>query len=280
MKIKYIIIRFTLFCVISLVGGSSFAKDERTLTESTKIVADSDADGVDDSIDLCPATPTGTTVNAHGCPVSLANCDYNTKDVTFQLATPAPAGKVTQYLLVNAADGKITQISSTPAFTNIEGTNTFMVVSFSYQNDGTVTGLKTGGLLSQVTASCHDFSNALVVKICSPLLPVVPCDYTTSTVSLNLSGVAPPNTKYVLTNTSGTILQIQNTPTFTGLTGTQSYNAYAMSYTNDGSLANLTVGNLYSQVTANCFDWSNPFPMKVCVCKPNICVVMTVAKVK
>ena len=279
MKIKYIVGQLILFCVILLAGGvqKSFAK---TTNETTKIVADSDVDGVDDAVDLCPETPIGTTVNAHGCPVSLAACDYNTKDVSFQLVSSAPVGKITQYLLVDAADGKIAQISSTPAFTNIAGTKTYMVVSFSYENDGTATGLNVGGALSQVTAACRDFSNALMVKICSPIVPPVACDYTTPTVSLNVSGAVPANTKYVLTNTAGTILQIQNTPTFTGLSGTQNYNAYALSYTNDGSLANLTVGNAYSQITANCFDSSNPFPMKVCVCKPNICLVMEVTKTK
>jgi hypothetical protein len=239
---------------------------------------DSDGDGVPDNKDLCPNTSTGTTVNTFGCPINIANCDYNTSSVTFASTTP-PVGKITKYVLADVIDGKITQVSNTPTFTGLAGTKTYMVLAYSYENDGTVVNLTTNNFINQVSTACGDWSNALVVKICAPFIDNNICDYSTSTITLATTTVpASGTTQYVLVNQSGTIVQVSNTSTFTGLSGTNTYNAYAISYT--GSVNGLSLGNNFSNVSGSCFDWSSPISIKVCVCKPNICLPITIVKRK
>ncbi|CAH0997756.1 hypothetical protein EMA8858_03890 [Emticicia aquatica] len=282
MKIKgfFNTICLSLLLVLNVFGEAN----ARNIIEEKQqtLATDSDADGVDDMIDLCPNTPSGTTVNAHGCPVEIANCDYTSNNVSFGTLSTEPVGKETRYLLVDSKSTKIVQISTTKTFTGLVGSNTYMIVAFSYENDGTVTGLLVGSLLSEVTASCSDFSRALSVKICSPFVERSQCDYSTTNITLNKATASPVGyiTKYLLVNKFGTMVQVNDTPSFTNLSGIQTYNAYSISYSNDGSISNLAVGNNLSNVTANCYDWSNPFPVKVCICNPNICLPITIVKTK
>lgn len=250
-----------------------------TITDNDQTNSDTDNDGVPDVNDLCPDTPVGTIVNAYGCPTNLSTCDYATPTVSFNLSTPAPVGKQTRYILADATDGKIVQISSIPTFSGLIGTKTYMVLAYSYEDNGTLINLSVNNFLNQVSASCDDWSNALVVKICLPI-DNGNCDYTTSTITLNTQTAAPSGaiTKYVLVNSSGKIAFISNTTTFTGLSGSNIYNAFAISYT--GTINNLSVGNDFSTVTGTCFDWSSPLSIKVCVCKPDICVPITVSKIR
>jgi hypothetical protein len=248
------------------------------LDNDTSGSTDSDGDGVPNTSDLCPNTPSGTTVNAYGCPTSIATCDYNTSSVTFNSSTP-PLGKETKYVLADVADGKIIQISNTPTFSGLTGTKTYMVLALSYENDNTLVNLTTSNFLNQVSAACFDWSNALVVKICAPFIGGNTCDYTSSTI--NLTAATPPiggTTLYVLVNNTGTIIQLSNTPTFNGLSGTNTYNAYAISYT--GTINNLSIGSNFSNVSGSCYDWSSPLSIRVCVCPPSICLPIQVTKIK
>ncbi|GAB2633394.1 hypothetical protein GCM10027035_29130 [Emticicia sediminis] len=207
-------------------------------------------------------------------------CDYNSSSVTFNIGTPAslPANALTKYLLVDDATNLIAQISTSPSFSGIVQTKVYDVYAFSYVDDNTVTGLVIGGPLSAVTASCGDFSNPLTVKICPPTNPGQ-CDFTTPSFTLQTQTNPPVGgtTRYILTSLSGTILQIVSTPTFSGLSGSNSYNVFAVSYT--GSISNLSVGNNYNDITGLCYDLSNPLPVTVCVCKP-ICIPVTVRRIK
>lgn len=282
MKIKK---NFNALCLSLLLFLNVLDKaNARNIVEDTQLtlLADSDADGVDDTIDLCPNTPTGTTVNAHGCPIEIASCDYTSNNISFETLSTEPVGKETRYLLVDSKTTKIVQISTNKTFTGLVGSNTYMIVAFSYENDGTVTGLLIGSKLSEVTASCSDFSRALSVKICSSFIESNQCDFSTTNVTLSKATNSPVGyiTKYLLVNKFGTMIQVNDTPNFTNLTGIQTYNAYSISYSNDGSISNLVVGNSLSNVTANCYDWSNPFPLKVCICNPNICLPITIVKTK
>lgn len=238
-------------------------------------IIDADGDGVPNTNDLCPNTPIGTTVNPYGCPTTIATCDYTTSSFSLKVTGTVPTE--TRYLLVNSATGIIDQITTTPTFTALVGTKTYMVLAYSYT--GTASSLVIGNQLSTVSAACQDFSTALVVKVCVPVDNGNNCDYTTSTVTLKAT--TPPagfSTKYVLVNQLGNIRQIVSTPTFTGLSGTNTYNVYAISYA--GTVSNLTIGNSLFAVTGTCFDWSLPLSINVCVCKPVICVPMTVTKTK
>lgn len=245
-------------------------------------VNDADADGVEDALDLCPNTTIGLSVNKHGCPVELANCDYNTSTFTFSTITQPTAGKETRFLLVDAKTTNIIQISTNTTFSGIVGTKTYMIIAISYENDGTLTGLAVGEPLGRVTASCIDFSRVLVVKVCSPFIESPQCDFSTTTISLKLSTMPQVGyiTKYLLVNSLGTIVQLNNLPTFANLSGSQDFNAFALTYSNDNSINNLAIGQKIDNVTANCLDWSNPLPIKVCICKPNICVPFTILKTK
>ncbi|MBP5988631.1 MAG: hypothetical protein KA766_01270 [Piscinibacter sp.] len=65
----------TLVVTASDAAGNTAS---RSLTY-TVVPADSDGDGVSDSLDQCPGTPAGAAVGANGCPVSqpTARCDVN-----------------------------------------------------------------------------------------------------------------------------------------------------------------------------------------------------------
>lgn len=208
------------------------------------------------------------------------SCDYNSSDITFSIGTPGvfPNNSLTTYLLVDHATGIITQISSTQGFSGIIQSKQYDIYAYSYVNDNTVTGLTPGGDLASVSAACGDLSKPLTVNVCVPSNSGK-CDYTSSSFTLNTTTTPPTGatTEYILTNLSGVILQKSATPTFSGLTGTQSYNVYAVSYT--GSISNLSVGSNYSTITGACYDLSNAFPVKVCVCQP-ICLGVTLTKIK
>ena len=240
-------------------------------------VTDTDNDGVTNDKDLCPNTPSGTVVNAYGCPTTLANCDYNSASFTVNSAIP-PVGKQTKYVLANAADGRIVQVSNIPTFSGLSGTKTYMVLAYSYEDDNTLINLTTNKFLNEVSAVCSDWSNALVVKVCVPFVDNGICDFTSSTITLNSVTSPPTNTRFVLVNQTGTIVQVSNSATFTNLSGTNTYNAYAISYTN--TISGLSIGSDFSSVTGDCYDWSNPLSIKVCVCKPNICIPILVTKIK
>ncbi|MER0442853.1 hypothetical protein [Emticicia sp. W12TSBA100-4] len=209
------------------------------------------------------------------------SCDYNSSDITFNIGTPGilPSNSLTTYLLVDHATGIITKISSTQSFTGISQSKQYDIYAYSYVNDNTVTGLTVGGTLTNVSAACGDFSKPLLVNICVPPSNAGVCDYTTTSFTLK-TVTSPPagaTTEYILTDLNGVILQKSVTPSFTGLTGTQSYNVYAVSYT--GSISNLSIGSNYSTITGACYDLSNAFPVKVCVCQPT-CLGVTLTKVK
>jgi hypothetical protein len=267
------IILFRMKLRIALVFGLFFLS--QTMQGQT---GDADNDGVNDAIDLCPGTTVGTQVNSYGCPVSITNCDFNTASFTV-VSAQAPIGKKTVYVLADAIDGKIVQVSNTPTFSNLVGSKTYTVLAYSYEDNGTVVNLNPGNFLSQVSSSCGDWSNGLPVKVCAPFIDNQVCDFTTSSFSLNTVTPAPSGaiSKYILVNQLGEIVKLSDTPTFTGISGTNTYNAYAISYT--GTVSNLSVGSNISSVSGACLDWSMPLSIKVCVCNP-ICIPVSIVKIK
>ncbi len=208
-------------------------------------------------------------------------CDYNSSSITFNIGTQGtvPSNALTRYLLVDHTTNLIEQISSTTSFSGITQTKVYDIYAFSYTNNNTVVGLVVGGSLASLTASCSDISNPLTVKICPPFVPGSSCDYTTSSITLKTVTTPPTGatTQYFLVNSTGIILQISSTPTFTGLSGVQNYNVYAIS--NTQPISNLTLGGNYSLIGGSCYDLSNPLPIKVCVCKP-ICLPVTVNRIR
>jgi hypothetical protein len=263
------------------LAASPILLDKGSITSGW--LTDSDGDGVDDAVDLCPGTPIGTAVNGYGCPLNAASCDYTTSTVTL-MSTGGSSGSTvsTQYVLADNT-GKILQVSPTPTFNGLSGTATYMALALTY--DGSATNLSIGSALSAVSASCFDWSNALAFKACVAAPPT--CDYQIGeTITLKTasgSTGAGIVTQYVLTNASGVIVKLGSTPSFatTGLSA-GTYTAYAVTYNDDGSLQNLSVNgsNTIGLVTANCLSKSAGLTLQLCGgCVP-ICLPMVVTRIK
>ncbi|MEZ0538342.1 hypothetical protein [Fibrella arboris] len=237
-------------------------------------LADTDADGVTDAADLCPGTPTGTAVNAYGCPLAVAGCDYTTSTVTLTSSggTAGTTG-LTRYVLASNT-GTILQINPTASFTGLSGTATYMAVALTYE--APVSNLVVGGPLSAVSASCFDWSDALVFKACVD--PPTTCDYQIGQhIVLQAAGGstgAGVKTSYVLTDAAGLIRQISATPSFASTAlSVGTYQAYALTYADDNTVTNLVANGTATigQVTASCFNLSPPLTLRVCAAPPVTC---------
>jgi uncharacterized repeat protein (TIGR01451 family) len=287
----------TLASVSASCFDWSIAKAMRVCVANAPPI-DTDNDGVPNTIDLCPNTPAGTAVNAYGCPQSKTTCDYSTASFTLTATGGSTgAGILTRYVLADST-GKILQVNNTPTFTGLAGHKTYMALALTYQNDNSLQNLTAGQMLAAVSASCFDWSDAKVVKVCAgggdtdgdgvpddkDLCPNTPagtvvneygcpinkttCDYTTASFTLTATGGSTGAgilTRYVLADSTGKILQVNNTPTFSGLTGSHTYMAVAITYQDNNSLQNLAAGQALKNVSASCFDWSDAVVKKVCV---------------
>ncbi|RYC68428.1 MULTISPECIES: hypothetical protein [Spirosoma] len=246
-------------------------------------VADSDADGVDDAIDLCPGTPANTEVNDYGCPIDLPGCDYTTSTVTLASTGGSSGSAVsTRYVLADNS-GVILQINPTASFTGLSGTATYMALALTYE--GAVSNLQVGNLLSDVSASCMDWSNALVFKAC--VQAPVTCDYQIGqTITLRAAGGSTgpgTRTSYVLTDATGKLVKVSSAPSFSTADLTAgTYMAYALTYTDDNSIANLVANgtNTISQVTASCLAKSPALSLTICGCPTAVCVPLIVSRVR
>ncbi|WP_080240893.1 thrombospondin type 3 repeat-containing protein [Spirosoma rigui] len=239
------------------------------LAETTKTqvaVADADNDGVPDANDRCPNTPTGTTVNTYGCPLTQTTCDFTTVSITLT-STGGSGDGMLRYVLADSV-GQILQASETPSFTGLTGAHTYMALSISH--DGSVSNLTAGQSLSSVTATCFDWSDALIVRVCVPQPPPpARCDYTigTSIVLTSTGGsiTAGTLTRYVLVDSAGLMVQIASGPSFATaglLPG--SYSAYALVYSDDQRIVNLQTGQALGQVQSSCLALSDPLRLTLC----------------
>lgn len=249
-------------------------------TPTTQWLADSDADGVADDRDLCPNTAPGIPVNGYGCPTEKSQCDYTTETVTLKSTGGSPAN--TRFILADSL-GTIRQISSTPTFTGLTGSVTYMALSLVY--DGTVSNLSVGQPLSGVQATCLDWSDALMIRVCVPSSTT--CDYQIGEViTLKASGGSSGpgvKTSYVLTDADGKLVQVTTTPVFpTAGLAAGSYRAYALTYSDDNSISRLLANdaNQLSQVTANCLALSPAQPILLCgECQP-YCLPITIVRIR
>ncbi|GAB2552906.1 hypothetical protein [Spirosoma aerophilum] len=230
-------------------------------------VADADLDGVDDSVDLCPGTASGLPVNVYGCPLSISVCDYTTSTVMLTSAGGSTGGTTNTRYVLASNTGTILQVSTTPSFTGLTGTATYMALGLTY--DGTVSNLSVGNSLSSVSASCMDWSDALVFKACVP--PVPACDYQVGDVitlqSTGGSSGVGVKTTYILTDASGKLVTVSSTASFlTTALPAGDYKAYALTYTDDSSITGLVANgtNTLSQVSASCLAVSSAYSLTLC----------------
>ncbi|WP_177225963.1 hypothetical protein, partial [Arsenicibacter rosenii] len=178
----------------------------------------------------------------------------------------AGAGITTRYVLASN-QGTILQVADVPAFTGLSGTATYMAVALTYE--GTVTNLSIGQSLSAVTAGCLDWSEAVVFKTCVDV--PLNCDYRIGQpITLQSTGgsIGPGiGTKYVLTNKAGLLVSVSNQPTFTSNGLTEGiYMVYAVTYTEDGSMQNLSANGVNTIYTlkADCMHLSAGLTFRIC----------------
>jgi hypothetical protein len=213
------------------------------------------------------------------CPLTLPTptaCTYSgTTNVTLsQSGGSNAAGETTSYVLTDLL-GEILAIENTSTFTGLTTTD-YGSYAVSYDNTGTITGLTIGQNIQNVNSlGCLDFSAPYSFRICALELPTTPtvCNYSgTTNVTLSQSGgsnAAGETTSYVLTDSSGEILAIENTSTFTGLTTTD-YGSYAVSYDNTGTITGLTIGqNIQNVNSLGCLDFSEPYSFRICALSCN-----------
>lgn len=255
---------------------------DETTKAATAWLADGDSDGVDDAVDLCPGTPGGVAVNAYGCPLALATCDYTTATVTLTPAGGSSGTAVTTRYVLASNTGTILQINPSASFTGLSGTATYMALAVTYEEP--ISNLLVGNALSAVSAACYDWSDALVFKAC--VAPTGNCDYQIGDqIVLQATGGSEGigvKTSYVLTDAAGTLVQVSATPVFAsaGLTS-GTYNAYSLTYTDDGTIMNLTANGTTTlgQVTADCLAISPALPLMLCGCPPR-CLPILVVRVR
>ena len=248
------------------------------------ILNDKDRDGVPDDKDLCPGTPIGTPVNAYGCPYDVAGCDYTTSTVTLKATGGSIGTSVSTRYVLTSNTGTILQVATVPTFNGLSGTATYMALAVTY--DGSVNNLTAGQQISAVSANCLDWSDALVFRVC--VMPPATCDYQIGQfISLKSAGgsVGPGiTTKYVLANTSGVIVQVSNQPLFsTTALMPGMYVAYAITYTDDGTVHNLSVNgsNTLQQITATCINVSSGVGLRLCEgCLPKCLPIVVQRRVR
>ncbi|WP_185155616.1 hypothetical protein [Rudanella paleaurantiibacter] len=246
------------------------------------IAGDSDSDGVDDANDLCPGTPAGTPVNVYGCPLSVNSCDFNSSTVTLAASGGSTGNGVsTRYVLADN-QGTILQVSTSPSFSGLNNTATYMALSIVYE--GAITNLSAGQSLSVVSAPCFDWSNALVFKTCP--LPTTPCDYQIGDIiTLQSNGGSVGSgvkTSYVLTNSAGKLIVVSSTPSFdSNLLQAGTYQAYALTYPDDNTISNLVANgvNTLAQVGASCLAVSSGLSITICGCRTT-CVPLLATRIR
>lgn len=157
-----------------LVWGLAFSQqvkaNETTTTMENMIVFGSDGDGVPDDADLCPNTPIGTPVNAFGCPASI-ECNWANTFITLTAMENSPSVTQQTTFVLTDSLGEIVQMSTSASFNGLEFEKTYMIVAISFENDGSLQNLQNGQNLANVSASCIDFSDAILIKTCEPNLP-------------------------------------------------------------------------------------------------------------
>ena len=232
------------------------------------------------------STPYSFGICPLGLPAAPTTCNYTsvTSITLSQSGGSNAAGETTSYILTDLS-GEILAIENTPTFTGLIAAD-YGSYALSYETTSGVTGLTIGQNIQNVTSSgCFNFSSSYSFRICSSL-PSTPttCNYTgVTSITLSQSGgsnAAGETTSYILTDLSGEILAIENTPTFTGLTTTD-YGSYAVSYGTTSGVTGLTVGqNVLDISSSGCLDVSSPHSFRICPMSCNYTGTTTVTLTK
>jgi len=177
-----------------------------------------------------------------------------------------------QEWIISDTNGMILELPFAPPF-DLEGAGAseWQIRSFSY--NGEVTGLEVGGRLDSIVTSCGDFSNAIIVTRnagdeVSEGGEIVTADGRTvvsfctndglpDDVTAVLSGASGTNSAYIVTDTSGMLLQVQTTRIF-NFEGVPTGTCFIWHISYDDGVDSIVAGLNVFELSGGCFDLSNP----------------------
>ena len=180
----------------AFAGGLAVTKYySYTVGDSCVVIDDADNDGVEDSLDQCPDTPSGATVNTSGCEVFALPAD--TFSVTVSSAT-----------CPDTSNGSITISSSNTDYSYRYAINDQAPVALS-GNTQTISNLSAGVYTVCVTVDgVPDYERCYTIEITkpAPLVASSRIDMSSRNMQLDLSG----STEYQVTLNGKTFLTTED----------------------------------------------------------------------
>ena len=243
-----------------------------TLTVGTNIVAIGGA---------CVATSLALSIG-------VLDCNNTTGTISASISSQNTGTNFTQkYVLADSA-GKILQITNTPQYMSLTN-GIYNIYAINYETSSGVLGLTVNQYITGVTGNCVAISEPLGYLVCLVLTEICnnqldddgdgkidgedpdctepACDNTTGSITATIVGQnssAGFTQKYILTDSTGNILQIVNTPSVS-VTISGKYRLYSVNYETASGVTGLTVNQNITDVTGTCVNISLPLLYKVCL---------------
>jgi hypothetical protein len=216
-------------------------------------------------------------------------CNNVSGNITAVISGQNTGAAFTQSYALTDENGVILKLSTTPAFTGLVN-GKYKFYGVNYETAVGIAGLTVGQNISALTGGCLNVSEPLLFQVCQ--VPEIcnnridddgdglidcedvtdctscGCDNTTGVITFTNTGqstTAGYTQVYVLTDSTGKILNTNTAATFTVVT-TGRYRVYAINYRTADGITGITVGGNISGVTGPCFDKSLPLLFKVCLC--------------
>jgi hypothetical protein len=215
-------------------------------------------------------------------------CNNVSGNITAVVSGQNTGAAFTQSYVLTDENGVILKLSTTAAFTGLVN-GKYKFYGVNYETAVGITGLTIGQNISALTGGCLNVSEPLLYQVCQvPEIcnnridddgdglidcedvtdcPSCGCDNTTGDITFTNTGQTTTGYTqvYVLTDSTGKILNTNTAATFTGLSSGR-YRVYAINYRTADGITGITVGGSISGVTGLCFDKSLPLLFKVCLC--------------
>ncbi len=193
------------------------------------------------------------------------NCDYQVGDPISIIATGGQTiGYTTSYVMADY-DGTILDVQSSPSFPSGTTENLIQILAVNYQIGSPPASLALGGSIFSFTG-CVDVSNHLWLAVCGVFS--LPCNYMTSgMITLNASGGNSASsyiTEYIMADSSGVILQISNTPSFSTSQNGGVFEFYAVNYLSSSLVLGFSVGQNVSVLSGTCYDLGDYIGAIIC----------------
>ncbi len=227
-------------------------------------------------------------------------CSNTTGTITGTIAGQNTNASFTQKYVLTDSTGKILQILNTPSVSGLSA-GKYRFYAVNYETASGITGLTANQNISGVTGTCVNISLPLLYKICvgteicnnqldddgdgkidgeDPDCAEPACDNTTGTITATIAGQntgAGFTQKYVLTDSTGKILQILTTPSVSGLSAGK-YRFYAVNYETASGITGLTANQNITAVTGTCVNISLPLLYKICMLPCSVINIPNISK--